>query len=71
MKMPVIFRRCPSMLLFLWLALFSVQAQALAAIDNAGILDNVLAHYSDLSGRTTLARTTWGFHVTTVYDKKT
>lgn len=44
MKMPVIFRRCPSMLLFLWLALFSVQA--FAAIDNAGILDNVLARYS-------------------------
>ncbi|WP_426116089.1 P-type conjugative transfer protein TrbL [Massilia sp. PWRC2] len=47
MKMPVIFRSCRSMLLLFWLACFTLEASA--AIDNAGILDNVLSRYSTAS----------------------
>jgi len=67
MRAPVILRRCPSMLLLLWLAFFSVQA--FAAIDNAGIMDNVLSRYSVAAsawGAIITKRATWLFWTLTV-----
>lgn len=67
MRAPVILRRCPSMLLLLWLAFFSVRA--FAAIDNAGIMDNVLSRYSAAAsawGAIITTRATWLFWTLTV-----
>jgi type IV secretion system protein VirB6/type IV secretion system protein TrbL len=64
--MPAIFRR-PTLPLFLCLAL--VSAQACAAIDNAGILDNVLARYSAAAsawGAIIVTRATWLFWTLTL-----
>lgn len=55
MEKPVILKH-PSLLVLVWLALFSVQATA--AIDNAGVLDTVLERYST-------AAATWGTIITT------
>lgn len=66
MRMPAIFRR-PTLPLFLCLAL--VSAQACAAIDNAGILDNVLARYSAAAsawGAIIVTRATWLFWTLTL-----
>ncbi|MFZ3287953.1 MAG: P-type conjugative transfer protein TrbL [Telluria sp.] len=67
MRAPVILRRCPSVLLLLCLAFFS--AQAFAAIDNAGIMDNVLSRYSAAAsawGAIITKRATWLFWTLTV-----
>jgi type IV secretion system protein TrbL len=44
MRLPGIFRNTGLLFVLLWLALFSIEAQA--AIDSAGVLDNVLERYS-------------------------
>lgn len=62
MKIPAIVRRCLSILLFLWLAFFSVYA--FAEINNAGILDNVLDRYSKVASTwetVITTRATWLF----------
>lgn len=63
MRKPAIFRSA-AIPLFLWLALFCVSAHA--AIDNAGILDNVLARYQAAASTwqaVITARATWLFWV--------
>lgn len=55
MKTPAMFRNS-ACFLFLWLALFSINAYA--DIDNAGVLDNVLSRYST-------AASTWAATITT------
>jgi type IV secretion system protein TrbL len=55
MRMPAVFKNAGLLFLLLWLAFFSVEAQA--AIDNAGVLDNVLARYS-------AAASTWSAFIT-------
>ena len=62
-KSPAIFKSA-AIPLFLWLALFSVSAQA--AIDNAGVLDTVLSQYQAAAstwGSVISARATWLFWV--------
>ena len=44
MRLPAIFRNTGPLFILLWLALFSIEAQA--AIESAGVLDNVLDRYS-------------------------
>lgn len=56
------YRSCRTMLLFMLLAFFAVPA--LAVVDNAGILDNVLARYSAAAGTwaaVVTARASWLF----------
>ena len=63
MRKPAIFRSA-AIPLFLWLALFCVSAHA--AIDNAGVLDNVLARYQAAASTwqaVIKARATWLFWV--------
>lgn len=55
MKTPATLRRCAAVLLMLWLAVLCYPAYAV--VDNAGILDNVLARYS-------AAASTWATTVT-------
>lgn len=62
MRMPAVFKNAGLLFVLLWLAFFSIEAQA--AIDNAGVLDNVLNRYSAAaSGWATFitARATWLF----------
>jgi type IV secretion system protein TrbL len=62
MKAPAVFNRCLSMALFLCLAGFS--SQAYAEINSTGILDNVLARYSEAASAwatIVMARATWLF----------
>lgn len=62
-KPPAIFRSA-AIPLFLWLALFSISAHA--AIDNAGVLDNVLTRYQTAASTwqaVIAARATWLFWV--------
>lgn len=64
MKKPPAILKVAAIQLFLWLALFSISAHA--AIDNAGVLDNVLNKYqaaSRLWESVILARATWLFWV--------
>lgn len=61
MEKPVIFKRL-SILVLIWLALFS--AQAAAAIDNVGVLDTVLERYSTAAATWStiiVTRATWLF----------
>lgn len=61
-RMPAYLRNANLILVLLWLGLFSIEAQA--AIDNAGVLDNVLNRYSSAaSGWASFitARATWLF----------
>lgn len=62
MRMPAVFKNAGLLFVLLWLAFFSIEAQA--AIDNAGVLDNVLNRYSAAaSGWASFitARATWLF----------
>ena len=62
MKTTVNFRTCRAMLIFLWLALFTLPA--FAVVDNADILDNVLARYSTAANAwatIVTARASWLF----------
>ncbi|MBZ2206568.1 P-type conjugative transfer protein TrbL [Massilia soli] len=61
MEKPVILKH-PSILVLIWLALFSVQAAA--AIDNVGVLDTVLERYTTAAatwGAIIITRATWLF----------
>ena len=67
MRMPAVFKNAGLLFILLWLAFFSIEAQA--AIDNAGVLDNVLNRYSAAaSGWASFitARATWLFWTLTL-----
>ena len=60
--MPAVFKNAGLLFVLLWLAFFSIEAQA--AIDNAGVLDNVLNRYSAAASGWAgfiTARATWLF----------
>ncbi len=62
MRMPAVFKNAGLLFVLLWLAFFSIEAQA--AIDNAGVLDNVLNRYSAAASGWAgfiTARATWLF----------
>ena len=67
MRMPAIFKNAGLLFVLLWLAFFSIEAQA--AIDNAGVLDNVLNRYSAAASgwaNFITARATWLFWTLTL-----